>query len=173
MTIKTEGWGGGGGFKTDTAEKRKCLNKVPNKRSDPNASSTTVVLKTGGARCPLCGFRGLLLRMLQRIVCTVKGYHQTNAKAARLILEGKVLSRHKVSRHLFATSAKDAETKAHQHGVSRGNVQEEGRYLTKGVYGRTYGNKKEGYDSVRITRLRTGDEIVVYNYGQVSNIKRL
>ena len=107
-------------------------------------------------------------------------YHQTDLAAARAILSSQKMLRGSgglVGGGIyFAASSACTQGKAHSHGVvlscevrlgSHKNIDS-----TKGCPDMTYTKLLSmNRDSVMITGMQTGVEFVVYNFGQISNIK--
>ena len=104
-------------------------------------------------------------------------YHQTDRDAAKSIIDSQKMRRGSVGSVgggiYFALSVEDTERKATQKGVVLQATVRLGR--TKTLASRdssiTFTSLcGEGYDSVRLT-VFNGDEYVVYNYDQVSDIR--
>ena len=112
---------------------------------------------------------------------TVVCYHQTSEKAAKAILRTGRFNRGSAGIAgggiYFAVSAKETDDKTHHRGVILMADVRVGNVAHKTV-DECSGNetftelRKAGYDSVRIHGLRTGEEIVIYNWDQVLNVRR-
>ena len=107
-------------------------------------------------------------------------YHQTDLAAARAILSSQKMLRGSgglVGGGIyFAASSACTQGKAHSHGVVLSCEVRLGKYKpidsTKGCPDMTYTKLLSmNRDSVMITGMQTGVEFVVYNFGQISNIK--
>lgn len=109
---------------------------------------------------------------------TKRLYHQTSRSAADNIMREQRFARGDSGLAgggiYFAESPDETEAKAHQHGpvlaadVSLGRI----KHIHGGDSSITYSSlQSEGYDSVCILGRSSGKEYVVYNYGQVNNIR--
>ena len=106
-------------------------------------------------------------------------YHQTDAASATAIQDSQKFKRGSDGSAgggiYFAESASATNAKAHNHGVVLAATVQLGRIKTMSHpdSGITFSSlNSEGFDSVRVTCFNSGDEFVVYNYDQVSNIRR-
>eukprot|EP01084_Bolivina_argentea_P251966 422814_1 len=138
----------------------------------------------GGAsygQCNVCGSYGHNnnSNRQQRLNSNIQTlYHATNTSAADSIIESQTMYRGKNdclagSGIYFAETAEDANRKAHHHGsilqadVKLGNQKTINSKDTSITHTKLL---KQGKDSIKIKR--NGDEHVVYNYDQVTNIKK-
>jgi len=105
-------------------------------------------------------------------------FHQTDRAAAQAIIREQRFSRGDAGLAgggiYFAESASETQAKAKKHGtvlaadVSLGRI----KHIHGGDSSITYSSlQSEGYDSVCILGRSSGKEYVVYNYGQVNNIR--
>ncbi|CAJ1458899.1 unnamed protein product [Effrenium voratum] len=123
----------------------------------------------------------LVLESIVSVGCdrTLELYHETDSQAAERILRSQQMLRGESGMAgggiYVAESPSEARQKAHRHGVMLKADVRVGR--SKEVHGAISTCcsrlQDEGYDSVRNLWCRTGPEHVVYNCGQVSNIRQL
>lgn len=110
---------------------------------------------------------------------TVTGYHQTDCETAKIILSEQRFLRGSSGAAgggiYFAVCASDTHRKAHKHGTILCADVKLGRCKRVSSPDSSISFQSldaEGYDSVRLTAFQ-GDELVVYNYDQVSNIREV
>lgn len=106
-------------------------------------------------------------------------YHQTSPQAAEAILASGRMRRGDAglagSGIYFAESPSETQQKAHQHGVVLQATVRLGRMkdVRSADSSATFASlQQEGFDSVRILGRPSGTEYVVYNYDQVTDIRR-
>jgi hypothetical protein len=118
-----------------------------------------------------------------RLACTiVELFHQTTEERAKEILSSQSMHRGLEGSAgggiYFAGSEHATYGKAHHHGVILKAKVHLGRVLVlvgEAIRHMTFSElKRLGYDSVLVTgRFNTGDEYVVYNWDQVTDIRRV